>query len=78
METAGRAPVWYFYEGPGTWPDEQQCRRGWIALWFFGSWVDAFWAALGAVPLETLVGPVAASLPIVLVAAVVGAWPYKE
>ena len=49
-----------------------------FALWFFGSWVDAFWAALGAVPLESLVGPVAANLPIVLVAAVVGAWPYKE
>ena len=49
-----------------------------FALWFFGSWVDAVWAALGAVPLRALVGPVAASLPIVLVAAVVGAWPYKE
>jgi len=48
------------------------------ALWFFGSWVDVFWAALGAVPLEVLVGPVAASLPITLVAAVVGAWAYKE
>ena len=49
-----------------------------FALWFFGSWVDASWAALGAVPLGALVGPVAASLPIALVAAVVGAWPYKE
>ena len=49
-----------------------------FAVWFFGSWVDAVWAAMGAVPLEALVGPVAASLPIVLVAAVVGAWPYKE
>ena len=49
-----------------------------FAVWFFGSWVDAFWAALGAVPLEALLGPVAANLPIVLVAAVVGAWPYKE
>ena len=49
-----------------------------FALWFFGSWVDAVWAGFGAVPLRTLVGPVAVSLPIVLVAAVVGAWPYKE
>ena len=49
-----------------------------FAVWFFGSWVDAFWAAMGAVPIGTLVGPVAAGLPVVLVAAVVGAWPYKE
>ena len=49
-----------------------------FALWFFGSWVDAVWAAFGAVPLGVLVGPVAANLPIALVAAVVGAWPYKE
>ena len=49
-----------------------------FALWFFVSWVDVFWGALGAVPLGTLVGPVAVRLPIVLVAAVVGAWAYKE
>ena len=49
-----------------------------FALWFFGTSVDAFWAALGAVPPGVLVGPVAANLPISLVAAVVGAWPYKE
>jgi len=49
-----------------------------FALWFFGSSVDAVWAAFGAVPLEVLVGPVAANLPVTLVAAVVGAWPYKE
>ena len=49
-----------------------------FAVWFFGSWVDATWAAFKAVPLGAFVGPVAASLPIVLVAAVVGAWPYKE
>lgn len=49
-----------------------------FALWFFASCVDAFWAAMGAVPLGVLVGPVAAALPITLVAAVVGAWSYKE
>ena len=49
-----------------------------FALWFYGGVVDAFWAAMGAVPLGALVGPVAANLPIALVAAVVGAWPYKE
>jgi hypothetical protein len=49
-----------------------------VALWFFGSWVDVIWAALGAVQPGVLVGPVAASLPITLVSAVVGAWAYKE
>ena len=49
-----------------------------FALWFIGSWADAFWAALGAVPLGVLVGPVAANLPIAVVAAVAGAWLYKE
>jgi hypothetical protein len=49
-----------------------------FALWFLGGWADAFWAALGAAPLGVLVGPVAAKLPIALVAAVVGAWPYRE
>ena len=49
-----------------------------FALWFFGTWVDTFWAALGAVPIGALAGPVGASLPIALVAVVVGAWPYKE
>ena len=49
-----------------------------FAVWFFDSWVDTFWAARGTVPLGALVGPVAVNLPIVLVAAVVGAWLYKE
>ena len=49
-----------------------------FAVWFMGCWVDMAWAAMGAAPLGALVGPLAASLPIVLVAAVVGAWPYKE
>ena len=49
-----------------------------FAVWFFVSWVDAFWAALGVVSLTALVGPVAANLPITLVSAVVGAWQYKE
>lgn len=49
-----------------------------FALWCFGTWVDAIWAAMGAVPLGALVGPEAASLPINIVAAIAGAWPYKE
>ena len=49
-----------------------------FALWFFGSWVDVMWAALGAVPLHSLMAPIATNLPIVLVAALAGAWAYKE
>ncbi len=49
-----------------------------FAMWFYGTLVDVVWAAVGAVPLGALVGPVAANLPVALVAAVVGAWPYKE
>lgn len=49
-----------------------------IALWFIGGWTDAVWAALGVVPPAVLVVPVAASLPALILAAVVGAWPYKE
>ena len=49
-----------------------------FALWFFGSWVDATWAVFKAVRLGAFVGPAAVSLPIALVAAVIGAWLYKE
>lgn len=49
-----------------------------FALWFLSSWVDATWAVFKAVRLGAFVKPVAVNLPIVLVAAVVGAWLYKE
>jgi hypothetical protein len=59
-------------------PGPKTAAMAGFALWFFVSWVDASWAAVGAVSLGALVGPVAASLPIVLVAAVGGALLYKE
>src|SRR5262249_8469890 len=49
-----------------------------FAVWLFGSWVDATWAVFKAVRPGAFVAPAAVSLPIVLVAAVVGAWLYKE
>ncbi len=49
-----------------------------FALWLIGSLADAFWASLGVIPPATLVVPVAAALPIIVLAAVVGAWLYKE
>ena len=60
--------------GPGT----KTAVVAGFALWFFGSWVDATWAVFKAVRLGAFVGPAAISLPIVLVAAVVGARFYKE
>lgn len=50
------------------------------ALWVVGALVDAMWVSvrLIALPPGVLVAPVAAALPVLIVAAVVGAWPYKE
>lgn len=49
-----------------------------FAVWFLASWVDATWAVFKGVRLRAFAGPAAVSLPVVLVAAVVGAWLYKE
>ena len=49
-----------------------------FAVWLLGSWADAVWASLGVIPPGVLVAPVAAALPVIILAAVVGAWPYKE
>ena len=49
-----------------------------FALWVIGSWVDVIWAWLAVIPPAVLVAPVAADLPIDIVAAVAGAWLYRE
>ena len=49
-----------------------------FALWVIGAWVDAIWAAWGFIPPGVLVAPVAADLPIIIVATMVGARLYKE
>jgi hypothetical protein len=51
-----------------------------FALWVIGALVDALWVSLRLIPLPpgALLAPVAAALPVAVVAAVVGAWPYKE
>ena len=49
-----------------------------FALWVIGALADAIWASLGFIPPGVLVAPVATDLPIIIVAAVVGAWLYKE
>ena len=51
-----------------------------LALWVIAALVDAVWVSVGAMPfpLRALLVPLAVSLPIGIVAAVVGAWPYQE
>lgn len=49
-----------------------------FAVWFLASWADAVWAALVVIPPGVLVAPVAAALPTIIVAAMVGARLYKE
>ena len=75
----GLSTMWLYASiRPRYGPGPKTAALAGFAVWFFGSWVDAVWTGLGAVPAAALVGPVAAALPIMLVAAVVGAWPYKE
>ncbi len=49
-----------------------------FALWIIGALVDTIWGAFGLLPPGVLVAPVAASLPAIIVAVIVGARVYKE
>jgi hypothetical protein len=49
-----------------------------ISWWVISSLVDATWGSFGFVPVSALWPAMAASLPAIIVAAVVGAWLYKE
>jgi hypothetical protein len=49
-----------------------------FSWWVITSLVDATWGSFGFVPTKALLGPMAASLPALIVSAVVGAWSYKE
>lgn len=76
---AGSWTMWlYAAIRPRYGPGPKTAAIAGFALWVIGSVVDATWAWCGFVPPGVLVGPVAAGLPIIIVAAVVGAWPYKE
>lgn len=75
----GISTIWlYAAIRPRYGPGPKTAALAGVAVWFFGSWVDATWAVFKGVRLGAFVGPAAVSLPIVLVAAVVGAWLYKE
>lgn len=49
-----------------------------LGLWVIGAAADAVWAGLGFVPPALLVAPVIAALPAIVLAAMAGAWLYKE
>lgn len=49
-----------------------------FALWLITALVDAIWGSVGLIPLRALLVPLAVTLPIGIVALVLGAWPYQE
>jgi hypothetical protein len=49
-----------------------------FAWWFIAVIDDSTWGSLGFVPLHALLVPVATSLPALVIAAVAGAWLYRE
>lgn len=49
-----------------------------LATAVFGALADVAWVSMGVVPVEVVVAPIVASVPILIVAALAGAWLYKE
>jgi hypothetical protein len=49
-----------------------------FSWWIITSLVDATWGSFGFVNAGALIGPMAASLPAIIIAAVLGAWLYRE
>jgi hypothetical protein len=49
-----------------------------LSWWVISSLIDATWGSFGFVPARALLGPMAASLPAIILAALSGAWCYKE
>jgi hypothetical protein len=49
-----------------------------LSWWVISSLIDVTWGSFGFVPARTLLGPIAASLPAITLAALGGAWLYKE
>ena len=48
------------------------------AWWAISMLIDLTWGSFGLVPMATLAGPILASLPAILLAALAGAWRYSE
>jgi hypothetical protein len=49
-----------------------------LSWWIVSSLFDVTWGSFRFVPVKALLGPMAVSLPELIVAALVGAWLYKE
>jgi hypothetical protein len=49
-----------------------------FVVWFLTSWINVLWAVFVAVRPTSVITPLVANLPIVLLAAIAGAWLYKE
>lgn len=49
-----------------------------LSWWVISSLIDATWGSFGFVPASVLLGPMAASLPAIIVAAMAGAWAYEK
>ena len=49
-----------------------------LATSVFGTTADVVWGSMGFVPIATIVAPVVVAVPIIIVATLIGAWPYKE
>lgn len=49
-----------------------------FSWWVISSLVDATWGSFGFVAPKAVLAPIAASLPAIIIAAVAGAWLYRE
>jgi hypothetical protein len=49
-----------------------------FSWWVISSLIDATWGSFGFVAPKAILAPMAASLPAIIIAAVLGAWLYRE
>jgi hypothetical protein len=59
-------------------PGPKTAAMAGLALWVIVAMAHVVWAVFGSLPPSVLVIPDVAQLPVIIVGAVVGAWPYKE
>ena len=75
----GITTVWlYAAVRPGFGPGPKTAAIAGFAVWFLVGWVHITWAAFTGARLTAVLSPIAANLPLVLLAGMVGAWLYKE
>ena len=75
----GIVTVWlYAAVRPGFGPGPKTAAIAGFAVWFLVSWVHITWATFTGARLTAVLSPIAANLPLVLLAGMAGAWLYKE